>query len=409
MSDYLIVYFAAREVGLLQPDEKRHLYFTYSPEWLKHSECFPVSKSIPLTAETYTGVAHSFFTNLLPEAGLRDFVCRKLGISIDNDYELLKQVGGDCAGALRVLPAGENNIYNDSDYEPIQHFVTAEALLSLSHDHHRNIRLSLAGAQYKLPVYLNKEVLHLPLKQAPSSHIMKFSNPQYRRLPEVEFLVTALARAINIPVVDLSLFPYGKNQLATISLRYDRYYDGSKLRRLHQEDFCQVMGISGVMKYQQEGGPSLNNCLEIIRKYSDNVIADTQSLLYWMVYNVLVGNCDSHGKNLAFVYQQGKTRLAPHYDLVSTINYPRVSKNLAMSIGGEQNVHNIRRSCWISQAQTMGIRPQMLCNLVDKMSTQILSEIGQVMAENNQINSGFSERLKVLITKQCRRIQTLMK
>lgn len=245
MNDALKVYFEDQEVGLLQPDEKRHLYFTYSSQWLEYSENFPVSKSIPLTAGTYTGVAHSFFTNLLPEAGLRDFACRKLGISIDNDYELLKQVGGDCAGALRVLPAGESNIYNDSDYEPIRDFVTAETLLSLSHDHHRNVRLSLAGAQYKLPVYLNEKTLHLPLKQAPSSHIMKFANPQYRRLPEVEYLVTTLARAINLNVVDLSLYPYGKNQLATISIRYDRYYDGNKLRRLHQEDFCQVMGIPG--------------------------------------------------------------------------------------------------------------------------------------------------------------------
>jgi serine/threonine-protein kinase HipA len=191
--------------------------------------------------------------------------------------------------------------------------------------------------------------------------------------------------------------------------RYDRILSQKgQIQRVHQEDFCQVMGIPGIMKYQQEGGPSLNDCIETIRKYSDNVITDTRSLLNWMVFNVLVGNCDSHGKNLAFVYKQGKTLLAPHYDLVSTINYPRVSKNLAMSIGDEQNVHNIRRSCWINQAQRMGIRPQMLCNLVDKMSTQILTEIEQVFAESNQVNPGFRDRLKVLITKQCRRIQTLM-
>ena len=409
MSNSLIVYYEERKVGLLQLESNRRLCFNYTQEWLEHENCFPVSKSIPLTADTYTDAAHAFFTNLLPEAGLRDFVCRKLGISTDNDYELLKQVGGDCAGALRILSEKESNIFDDSDYKPITDFVTAEALLSLSHEHNHNVRLSLAGAQYKLPVYLNNGLLHLPLKQAPSSHIMKFSNPQYKRLTEVEFLVTNLARSIGINVIDLSLFSYGKNQLSTISLRYDRYYDRNRLRRLHQEDFCQVMGIHGTMKYEQEGGPSLNDCLNAIRKYSDNVITDTKSLLNWMVFNAMIGNCDSHGKNLAFVYRDGKTLLAPHYDLVSTINYPRVTTNLAMNIGGEQNVHNIRRSCWIKQAENMEIRPQMLCNLVDQLSSQILSRIEQVFTESDQVNAGVRDRVKVLITKQCRRIQTLMK
>ncbi|MDD2600321.1 MAG: type II toxin-antitoxin system HipA family toxin [Kiritimatiellae bacterium] len=407
MNDALIVYYEDRKVGVLLPDDRRRMSFVYAPEWLEHAENFPISKSIPLTADTHTETGHAFFTNLLPEAGLREFVCRKLGISVDNDYELLKQIGGDCAGALRILPPGEPSTFNDLDYEKIQDFITAESLLALSNEHALEVRLSLAGAQYKLPVYLDKGVLYLPLKQAPSSHIMKFSNPQYRRLAEVEFLVTNLARTIGLNVIDLSLFPYGVNQLATISLRYDRYHDGNRLRRLHQEDCCQIMGIPGTMKYEQEGGPSLNRSLEAIRKYSDNVIADTKSFLNWMVFNVLVGNCDSHGKNLAFLYSQNKTLLAPHYDLVATINYPRVSTKLAMSIGGEYNVHNINKNCWIKQAECMGIRPQMLCGLVDKMSEQIISNIEKVFFSSAQVNPGFSDRLKVLITKHCHRIQRL--
>jgi len=168
------------------------------------------------------------------------------------------------------------------------------------------------------------------------------------------------------------------------------------------------MGIPGIMKYEQEGGPSLNDCIDIIRKYSHDVINDTKSLLSWMVFNVLVGNCDSHGKNLAFLYMQEKTRLAPFYDLVSTINYPRVSKNMAMSIGGERNVHNIRKSCWVSQARSMGVRPQMLCALATDMSEQIIFTIEQEFAACNQVNLGFRDRVRVLIVKQCRRIQKLM-
>jgi len=180
------------------------------------------------------------------------------------------------------------------------------------------------------------------------------------------------------------------------------------LRRLHQEDFCQVIGLPGIMKYEQEGGPSLSDCMNIIRKYSHDVISDTKSLLSWMVFNVLVGNCDSHGKNIAFLYKNGKTRLAPFYDLVATINYPRVSKNMAMSIGGERNVHDIRKSCWVSQARSMGVSPQMLCDLAAAMSAQLISTIGEAFADCHQVNPGFRDRMMVLIVKQCRRIQKLM-
>jgi len=408
MSNSLKVYYEEQQVGVLHPDAKKRLSFDYTPEWLGAAESFPVSKSMPLTKETYTDTAHSFFTNLLPEAGLRDYVCAQLRISPNNDYDLLKKVGGDCAGALRVLPDEESCAFDDACYEPITEFASAEALLSLTQSHTGEVRLSLAGAQYKMPVYLKDCALYLPLKQAPSSHIMKFSNPQYRRVPEDEFLVTTLARRIGINVVDLSLFPFGESKLATISLRYDRTLKEGRLRRLHQEDFCQVMGISGIIKYEQEGGPSLNDCINIIRQYSHDVINDTKSLLSWMVFNVLVGNCDAHGKNLAFLYKQGKTRLAPFYDLVATINYPRVSKNMAMSIGDERNVHNIRKSCWVAQARIMGVSPQMLCDLAADMSDQIISTIEEEFAACHQVNPGFCDRLRVLIVKQCRRIQKLM-
>lgn len=408
MSESLKVYYEKQQVGVLHLDEMMRLHFKYTPEWLNDAGSFPVSKSIPLTPDTYSDAAHSFFTNLLPEAGLRDYICSQLGISPNNDYELLKQIGGDCAGALRIVPNEESVAFDDSDYEPISEFKSTEALMSLPQAHSSEVRLSLAGAQYKLPVYMKAGKLHLPLKQAPSSHILKFSNSQYKRLSEVEFLVTCLARSIGINVVDLSLFPYGKKQLATISLRYDRYRERDRLRRLHQEDFCQVMGISGVMKCEQEGGPSLSDCLESIRRYSDDVINDTKRLFNWMVFNVLIGNCDAHGKNLAFLYREGKTHLAPHYDLVATINYPRVSKNMAMSIGGERNVHNISKSCWVSQAQSMGVRPQMLCDLVSGMSEQISSSIDKEFATCEQVNPGVRDRLQVLIVRQCRRIQKLM-
>ena len=159
------------------------------------------------------------------------------------------------------------------------------------------------------------------------------------------------------------------------------------------------------MKYQSEGGPSLVDCVDIIRRYSDDVIGDTQKLVKWMVFNVLSGNCDSHGKNLSFLYRNGTCRLAPHYDLVSTINYKSVSLKMAMSIGGEEIVHNIRRSHWTAQAKAMGIGPKMIHTHVTEMSEQILSGIEVVFGNAEDVNEGFRRRLSLLIIKQCKRIQ----
>ena len=408
MSEALAVYYEDRRVGLLQPDKKRRLSFEYSSEWLDDERGFPVSKSLPLSTEVYTSKAHSYFTNLLPEGPLREYICKQHGISPENDYELLKRIGGDCAGALRVLEDDTEVSFEDESYEPLESFSSMENLMSLPLMKSPDVRLSLAGAQHKLPVYLKGDDLYLPVKQAPSSHIMKFANMHYKRLAEVEFLVTSLAGSVGLRVVDLSLYPYAKDQSASISRRYDRYLDGERLRRLHQEDLCQVLGVPSVLKYEHDGGPSLVDCVDVIRKYSDDVIVDTQGFLQWIVFNVLVGNCDSHGKNLSFVYEEGKTALAPHYDLVSTIIYPSVAKTLAMSVGGEQGVHDVRKQHWSDQAKLMGMRPQILISLVDELSERVLASVESVFVGCEEVNEGFRVQLQRRIVKQCRRIQKLM-
>ncbi len=410
MNESLYVYYEDMEVGTLLPDAKRRLSFTYSESWLANANHrFPVSKSMPLGTETYTSVAHAYFTNLLPEGGLRNFVCGQLRISPENDYELIKRIGGDCAGALRILREEDDVSLDDPCYEPLTDLSSAEHITSGILQRHPEIRLSLAGAQYKLPIYLEQEKLYLPCKHAPSSHILKFANRDYRRLPEVEFLVTRLAQAIHLDVVDLSLYAYGKQQMASISQRYDRLLDNNRLRRLHQEDFCQVLGIPAGMKYQNEGGPSLVDCIEIIRQYSDDVVLDTHKLVRWMVFNVLVGNCDFHGKNLSFLYHDEKSRLAPFYDLVATINYKSVSLKMAMSIGKEEVIHNVNRTHWTAQAKAMGISPKMLLDSVAEMSEQIISDIESVFSDFDNINEGFHRRISLLIKKQCKRIQQLLK
>lgn len=406
MNEPLYVYYEDAEVGILRPDENRRLSFCYADTWLARQQHFPISQSMPLRSEPYTSVAHAYFTNLLPEGGLRDLICSRLKISPENDYELLKRIGGDCAGALRILKEDDDISLDDQTYEPLTEITSAEYGVGGILLTHADVRLSLAGAQYKLPVYLDQGNLYLPRRHAPSSHILKFSNRDYRRLPEVEFLVTSLAREIGLDVVALSLWPYGK-QLASLSLRYDRVKEANRLRRLHQEDVCQVLGIPASMKYQNEGGPSLADCIEVIRSYSDDVVADTRKLIQWMVFNVLVGNCDFHAKNLSLLYHNGQTRLAPIYDLVATTHYKSVSLKMAMHIGDQEIIHDVTKAHWTAQAKAMGISPKMLTTLIADMSDRIQTQIESTFAKFIQIDESFRQNLSRLITKQCKRIEML--
>jgi serine/threonine-protein kinase HipA len=126
--------------------------------------------------------------------------------------------------------------------------------------------------------------------------------------------------------------------------RYDRIntLEGKdiKIERLHQEDFCQALGISPTHKYQSEGGPSLKNCFELLRDKSSVPLRELEKLLEAVVFNCLIGNCDAHGKNFSLLYNDG-IQLTPLYDLVCTLYYQDLDKKMAMKIGGEYEINKI--------------------------------------------------------------------
>ncbi|WP_232220368.1 HipA domain-containing protein [Legionella tunisiensis] len=117
--------------------------------------------------------------------------------------------------------------------------------------------------------------------------------------------------------------------------RYDRVETEKGIRRLHQEDFCQAIGISPDMKYQREGGPQISDCFKLIREISSLPIMDIKELLQGILFNLIIGNNDAHGKNFSLLYQGQQTRLAPFYDMISTVYYPTLATKMAMKIGSK--------------------------------------------------------------------------
>ncbi len=357
--DRLGVYFGGFLVGYVVIDEANRFGFAYDDGWRTRRGSFAISQALPLDGPAGTASAHAFFANLLPEGRVRQLVARRLGISESNDFALLDKLGGECAGALVIAretpePAKQHSYRPLDDAEIARLASHGRAFAETSGT--AGVRLSLAGAQDKLAVKVEANKLLLPEDASPSTHILKFANRDYKNLPENELLVTKLAARCGLPAVEAELTTIG-NRRHLLVRRYDRIVgsDG-EVRRLHQEDLCQALGVPPGRKYEEEGGPGFAQCFAMVDDASVEPALDTRALIRWLAFNLLTGNADGHAKNLSLLRtENGALRLAPFYDLLSTAIYPRISTHLAMKIGDKSDPGQVGTRQWRALARSIGV------------------------------------------------------
>ncbi len=397
-------------VGYLWRNPLGYIGFSYNDQWLEQGG-FAISYTLPLTNNDFTpedGIAHRFFANLLPEGGARDQIVRDLKI-VNTDFDLLRAIGGECAGALSVLPVEQQP---SAEYE--YHAISDEELTNMvarrgqvyNWAAKERPRLSLAGAQNKCPILVREGTYLLPLKASPSSHILKFELADYRNLPVYETFTTLLAGAVGLPVVDIQLRMVDKTHYVLIE-RYDRQRDEhGQLVRLHQEDFCQALGYGYERKYQEDGGPGFADCYRLVQDISSDPANDLQYLLRWQIFNVLAGNSDGHAKNLSLLYlTNGEIRLAPFYDLVCTRAIERIDYHLAFSVGKERNPGAITPEHWTILARQCDLRPQFLLNQVHDVATRLQDVFNSTRAAFEARYGEYPalQRVEQVVTKQCQR------
>lgn len=374
MESALDVFLGSKLIGSLWLDQKRKFTFQYSLDWINDQISIPISLSLPRREDLFSDdQARPFFANLLPEADIRRVIASKLGISEDNDFALLEIIGGECAGAVSVLPKGATpsteNVYRELDDDTLH-----EIVRDLPHKPlmagEEGIRLSLAGAQNKLPIYIKKDKIYISIGSSPSSHILKTPIRDRNGTVENEAFCMMLANKLGLPVPKV----YVRKNLDTLYIieRYDRIQTSdSALARVHQEDFCQALGIAPDQKYQSEGGPSFKDCFELLREQSINPALDQKNLINWAVFNVLIGNADAHAKNIAILFTKAGPRLAPFYDLLCTTVYPDLSKRLAMSIGGENRPDWIQLRHWDRFTDDIQVKQALVRKMVETMASNI--------------------------------------
>ncbi|MBS2016414.1 MAG: type II toxin-antitoxin system HipA family toxin [Deltaproteobacteria bacterium] len=405
IGERLVVHYRTTPVGVLEATEDG-MRFAYTPEWLEDRRAFPLSVSLPLDAAVDPVRSARFFANLLPEASVRTLLARRLGLSEDNDFALLRAIGGECAGALVILPEGREVTEDEEEYESLtpaklRELATAyEALPAI--DGTGRARLSLAGAQDKLPILIDGSRWLLPIGSSPSTHIVKFPNRHFKHLPANEVFVAALARRAGLRAMPTSWRQVGAEGLCVVE-RYDRVRTDDGIERLHQEDFCQALGLSHATKYEAEGGPSFAAAVELVRDESRDPLTDVSRLLDWLAFDVIAGNADGHGKNLALLLRDGR-RLAPFYDLVCTRIYGRIDRRLAMSVGGERDPDRIRRLHLETCARQIGVKSSLVVEVFRGMAARILDETKSAVEESEVAKSPAVERCVPAIRKQARRV-----
>jgi serine/threonine-protein kinase HipA len=379
----LIVWWDGRVVGDLSRRPNGGERFTYNEAWLNDPLTPALSLSLPKSGKKFSWSAMSpFFDGLLPEGASRRAIARVLQVSPENDFSILERLGGDVAGAIQFLLEGETPCMVGVSWVP--KLLTDEQLLAMIQSlplrpmllGESGIRLSLAGAQTKLPVVLVDDRVAKPDSGQPTTHILKPAAPAFDGIVENEAFCMMLADAVKLRVAEVQprlLQVPGEPALTYLLVRrYDRGVSGGHVVRLHQEDFCQALGVASRMKYQADGGPNLKKLFRGVWEYAYTPAADIMQLIGAVVLNVVVGNEDAHGKNFSLLYgAKGQISLAPLYDLVSTVVYDNLDHHFAMKVGHARTLEELNPHEWQRFAQDADVELSLVRTIVNDVCESV--------------------------------------
>ena len=403
MARMLDVYLHEHLIGHLIQDDGGQMSFEYLDSRLAQPAAEVLSQSLPLRKERFPAKeCRGFFGGILPEESKREIIARNLGISARNDYAMLEQIGGECAGAVTFLPAGQQLPKRDYHYRKLDAKELAGILRELPKRPllagEKGVRLSLAGAQDKVAVRFEGEEVSLPLGGAPSTHILKPTVERFAGVVSNEALCMTLAARMNLLAAKVETRKVEDIEYLRVE-RYDRKHvtiDGLPgVERLHQEDFCQAQNIVSELKYQKEGGPSFKQCFTLLRDVSTAPVLDLANLLDAAIFNYLIGNNDAHGKNFSLLYPDKEIRLEPLYDAISTIYYPELNSDMAMRIGREYSSDKVTPKDFEQLARDAGLAKPLVRRRVPELATVAIETL-----EKMNITDKVSDQVAGLIRKR---------
>lgn len=244
---------------------------------------------------------------------------------------------------------------------------------------------------------IRNAAIALPLGNTPSTHIIKPEPERFSGLVATEVLRMTLARAVGLNVPPVSIRTVGNTPCIVVQ-RYDHAIDSNgSVTRIHQEDFCQALGFPPERKHQQEGGPLIRDCIGLLREWSTVAALDIRDFLDGLIFNVLIGNADAHGKNYSILYHKTERRLSPFYDLVCTLAWPELSKTPAMKIGRSDSIETITPAHWQKMTQESRVGWPMLRERIMDLCGKTIEGLKnkEVLAASNDLT--MAERVAGII------------
>lgn len=362
--------------------------FDYDAHWPELAESYAISPHISMFGQpAASSTLRRFLDNLLPEGRALDIVSTANQVSKNNIYGLIRELGQETSGALSFLSEGTAPMRNGDSKREISHDelrsrINERALVPFMVWDGR-VRMSIAGYQDKLPVYLDQERLYLVEGALASTHILK-PEPAQGRLPMLvanEHFCMSLARRLDLPAAPVSILRLPDPVL--VIERFDRVREAERVRRIHIIDACQALNFPVSYKYERNFGSGRDvrqirdgvsfPRLFSLAKYTVQKAVTRLGLVRWALFNYLIGNCDAHGKNLSFFCRHDGLWLAPFYDLVSVVQYDGIDHELAMAYGDEFLLREIAPFQWADFAHLTGTPRPVLAREMRRLGKAALA------------------------------------
>lgn len=398
LAEKLNIFLNSIHLGSLEYTTKGDLNFTYHQDWLNRPKNFPVSRSLQLREESHRGAAvYAYFDNLLPDAAsIRQRLAARMHAESDQVFDLLAVVGRDCVGALQFIKEDEpapvmreptGTKISDSE---ISHRLRNLRTRPLAASDEEDFRLSIAGAQEKTAFLKIRGKWHIPIGEAPTTHIFK---PQMGELKpglsfsdsvENEWLCAEIVREFGLPVAQCQIDQFEDIKVLVVE-RFDRQWHNKFLIRIPQEDFCQALGVPSFKKYEVDGGPGIVKMMDLLYE-SISANDDRHNFLKTQVVFYLLAAIDGHAKNFSLRWGHTGFELAPLYDILSA--QPMVDNGkfqieklkMALAIGDNRHytIRNIFRRHFMQTAKLCRFDSEEMDHIINETVSAVPGVIDRV-------------------------------
>ena len=408
----LYVYDDDQLVGIITKEPNGDYWFQYDKDWVACEDAFPLSLTLPLREEPFDKTTtENYFEQLLPEGDVEEALIETQ--RLPSTFHFLKQYGADCAGKVRILSSKiadqqtvKKNNYSSTSVglkeipiDDIYDTLEERELLATFVARKNPGYFSIAGGQDKFVGIFSNGRIYLVQDGRPTTHIFKAPIQRNGISDTVwnEYFCLTLAAEAGLNTVQAQVLP-GRYPLLAV-YRYDRLERDGKVQRIHQFDAAQALGIKRSQKYEDFGGPSFKQIYNLIQDivFISEKINAGEDILSWLAFNLLIGNNDTHAKNISFCTDGKKIILAPFYDLLSTAVYPSLKPSFAFKIGGSDDFAKMDGACLAQLGKDLNLRPgvveerfkrmiEILPDLTKKVAAKLKSQGGNVPVVKKIVN-----------------------